>query len=386
MARDSPSEGELPDLFRSSLVATQFFNKYCTAEEVGDSMFTKFNENISNCSYFKVDALTWDNEVDDTLTLMHVNIRSLHKNVDSWHELIVTLHFTLHIIFVSESRIKNQTSANLSLPNYSFVHVASITNSGGVAAYIHQNLDYEICDKQHVLCNAECLWLRTRHSLIYRHPESSTAQDFINDLAQCLDSMNKSGEIYYILGDINIDINPSSKDLPSFTKDYTTMLLSNGAISLVTKPTRVTDKTWPHIIDQIVTTDFKHQISPGIVDYCDISDHYPIFCKIVTPPIVKKAKQPIVLYRDKSKLDIDLFNFDLSVALQEYFSSLSPISSENYNSIFNGFVQVVSSTINEHTSLKKYSRQQRKLIRKPWITKGILISIRKKNPCLNLVL
>ena len=137
MARDSFSEGEYPDLFRSSLAATQFFNKYCTAEEVSDSMFTKFNENISDCNYFKVDAFTWDNAIDDTLILLHVNIRSLHKNFDSLHELIVSLHFTPHIIFVSEARIKNQTLANLFLPKYSFVHVNSITNSGGVAAYIH---------------------------------------------------------------------------------------------------------------------------------------------------------------------------------------------------------------------------------------------------------
>ena len=163
--------------------------------------------------------------------------------------------------------------------------------------------------------------------------------------------MNKSGEIYNILGGINIDINPSSKNLSSFAKDYTTMLLSNGAISLITKPTRVTDKT-ATIIDHIVTNDFKHQISPGILDYCDISDHYPIICKIGAPPVVKKAKEPIVLYRDNSKLDINLFNFHLSVALQEYFSSLSPISSENYNSIFNGFVQAVSSTIDKHAPLK----------------------------------
>ena len=53
MARDSPSEGEHPDLFRSSLAATQFFNKYCTAEEVSNSMFTKFNENISDHNLFQ---------------------------------------------------------------------------------------------------------------------------------------------------------------------------------------------------------------------------------------------------------------------------------------------------------------------------------------------
>ena len=66
-------------------------------------------------------------------------------------------------------------------------------------------------------------------------------------------------------------------------------------------------------------------VSPGILDHCDISDHYSIFCEIGAPPVVRKANELIVLSCDKSKLDIDLFIFDLSVALQEYFSSLSPI-------------------------------------------------------------
>ena len=65
------------------------------------------------------------------------------------------------------------------------------------------------------------------------------------------------------------------------------MLLSNDAISLVTKPTRVANKT-ATIIDHIVTNDFKHQISPEILDYCDISDHYPTICKIDAPQLSKK--------------------------------------------------------------------------------------------------
>ena len=75
----------------------------------------------------------------------------------------------------------------------------------------------------------------------------------------------------HILGDINIDINPSSKNLSSFARYYTTMLLRNGAISLVTIPTRLTDKT-ATIIYHIATNDFKHQESLKFViaPYLDI--------------------------------------------------------------------------------------------------------------------
>ena len=35
--------------------------------------------------------------------------------------------------------------------------------------------------------------------------------------------------------------------------------------------------------------------------------------------------------------------------------------------------------IDKHALLKRLSRKQQKLVKKPWITKGILTSIRKKN-------
>ena len=83
-------------------------------------------------------------------------------------------------------------------------------------------------------------------------------------------------------------------------------------------------------------------------------------------------------YRNKSKFDTELFGQDLNFSLQRFFLGLPPLTDENFNSIFNGFVKIVSQTINKHAALKSCSCQQRRLPKKPWITKGILISIRKK--------
>ena len=46
--------------------------------------------------------------------------------------------------------------------------------------------------------------------------------------------------------------------------------------------------------------------------------------------------------------------------------------------LFSNFIELVSAAINTHAPLTKASRKKRKLMNKPWITKGILVSIRRK--------
>ena len=42
------------------------------------------------------------------------------------------------------------------------------------------------------------------------------------------------------------------------------------------------------------------------------------------------------------------------------------------------FVNIISKTIDKHAPLDRMSRKRRKLAGKPWITKGVLTSIRKE--------
>ena len=56
-----------------------------------------------------------------------------------------------------------------------------------------------------------------------------------------------------------------------------------------------------------------------------------------------------------------------------------PLTRENFDAVFDQFVETIAGTIDRHAPQKRLSRKQAKLARKPWITKGILISIKKKN-------
>ena len=59
---------------------------------------------------------------------------------------------------------------------------------------------------------------------------------------------------------------------------YINSILSHGAISLITKPTRISNNL-STIIDHIITNDSKHELQSFIVK-SDLTDHYPIFCVI----------------------------------------------------------------------------------------------------------
>ena len=64
------------------------------------------------------------------------------------------------------------------------------------------------------------------------------------------------------------------------------------------------------------------------------------------------------------------------VELLNYFVDIDITFSNELNEIFTGFVALVHSCITKHAPLEPDSRKRPKLLQKPCLTKGILISIR----------
>ena len=113
--------------------------------------------------------MCWPN--DNNVILLHVNIRSLQKNFDSLCEFIESLTYKPDIICLTQARIKHQPLTNLNLPNYHFTNVSPSSNAGGVAAYISDNLQFNLSAEQYILAGAEFLWItinRTQSSSAFR--------------------------------------------------------------------------------------------------------------------------------------------------------------------------------------------------------------------------
>ena len=213
--------------------------------------------------------------------------------------------------------------------------------------------------------------------VIYRHPKGDV-HDFVSKFNDKLLQINeKYKSKYYILGDININVNPSNSTEKSAS--YLNMISSNGAHMLIDKPTRISGDC-SSIIDHIITNDCSNLIYPCVF-LSDLSDHFPVACFVASNSSNSKSsprKKLAFYYRDIKRFDKDLFATDLCNNLELYFYIDVFESAHDVDLKFSNFVNIVSSCINQHAPLKKASRRKSKLINKPWITKGILISIRRK--------
>ena len=130
---------------------------------------------------------------------------------------------------------------------------------------------------------------------IYRHPSEGINQ-FIRDFSDCQEKLSNEKTLY-ILGDVNINIIATNQLYPNAEK-YLQAITSNGAFSLIAKPTLVTDKS-ATVIDHIITNDVKHIVMP-FVTQSSITDHYAVMCKIGKIQ-TSSNKAPSPLYRNKKK-------------------------------------------------------------------------------------
>ena len=158
--------------------------------------------------------------------------------------------------------------------------------------------------------------------------------------------------------------------------EYVNMLASNGYFPLITLPTRVTAVS-SSIIDHIITNDHKNIIFPGIIK-SDLTDHYPIFCFIDDVVTCSNKTNLKIFRRDFSNFNSSEFCDDLHDALSAFFHQNKELNDYNFNRRFRDFIEIVKSKIDKHAPLKKLTRKQRKLKCKPWITRGILTSIKRK--------
>ena len=112
-----------------------------------------------------------------------------------------------------------------------------------------------------------------------------------------------------------------------------------------------------------------------MVDY-DITDHYPVMA-LVNNELIHKNVQP-EFARSFANFNSDSFNNDLQKRINSLMPKILTILENKVDNIFNEFYLLITSTIDTHAPLKKLSRKQKPLRSKPWITKGLLISIKKK--------
>ena len=154
------------------------------------------------------------------------------------------------------------------------------------------------------------------------------------------------------------------------TSKFLDLNIEKDLTPCITKPTRVTNRT-ATLIDNILVSNRLHYNYTPYVLVDDLSDHYPTLVVINNIEQCKKDKVKIVKRKmDSNSIETikqDIHNIDWDC-----------IDSMNVNDAFDFFHSTLTNTIDKHCPKQEYSVSYGKIIRDPWVTKGLINSIRRQ--------
>ena len=145
-------------------------------------------------------------------------------------------------------------------------------------------------------------------------------------------------------------------------------MYSNGLYPLITKPTRITEKS-ATLIDNIFTNECQVITKSGVL-ICDVSDHLPVFqiCRYYK----NENNQNFTYKRNLTEDSINNFVNEISnVDWNEVTQELNP------NSAYNVFIDKICKAYNKCCPLKKI-KVKNKVENKPWLTQGLINATKKK--------
>ena len=170
------------------------------------------------------------------------------------------------------------------------------------------------------------------------------------------------------MGDFNVNLmNYQSSNL---TGEFLDGMYSNLLCPLINRPTRITSHTATFI--DILTNNIDADLVNGLI-FSDISDHLPIFSLWFDDYSNVLRDNSVHMFRDKSEKNVR--KFDELITNYDWSRNTCSLSDprEAYTKFSNDYKQF----FDECFPLKRRSGKNRN--RKPWLTNGLLRSIKTKN-------
>ena len=357
-----------------------------------DKVFPTDNSDGSPCitksRYYELDDLkTLMKTVDDEthLSVLNVNARSLVKHYLEFRAVLSELPYLFDVITVEETWLNAILEPLVNMKNYTFItkHKSKRKEGGGLGIYVKNDLDYfrrgdlecpveyqDFFDYMFIEINQGKNKTNAVIGVFYRPPGQNSIDDLSDHINMLLPKLNKENKNVLITGDNNVNLLKCDSHKPS--ANYLDTFLSNGFMPKITVPTRVTHNS-ATLIDHMFLNDTQEYINlhAGTLT-SSMTDHYMNFIFISNFKRVSNPKY--ITYRPFTESNIIKLRNKLNDA------DFSPIyATENPNTSYNLMIDIYKKNLDEIIPLKSARFNKYKHRINPWITKGILTSIKHRD-------
>jgi hypothetical protein len=349
---------------------------------------TLYNESTFSCYYLDETSFCSKFRNNEKFLIMCLNIQSLPAKFNELYQLVANmLYFNCAPDIICLQEIWQIPNKNiLSLPNYfplEYLTRHGSTQGGGVGMYLKDSVQYTVLKGQSLMFDKvyESLFVEVITSnkkkcligSIYRPgnhtnmTQSDQFSQFLEIFSNSLAELVNNYDRIYLYGDFNIDAlkyNSSNQ-----VAEYIDLLFSFGLLQIVTKPTRVSD-TSATLIDHVLTNVCCNNYET--VALCSlISDHFPI-CHFL-PGSSNLNLPKTVEFRDFSDQAINRFKDSI-----QRWDWTHVTGSECAQTSYNNFSSTFSHLYNTYFPLqqKKFNKNFHNI--EPWMTRGLLISRKRK--------
>ena len=314
----------------------------------------------------------------------HTNISSIQHNGDELFDLLADLEFKFDVVAVTETWNPEDKKHKFAAPlmeGYSpYIGLTGQSLKGGCGVYINSDLSYNPRKDLNFKiktdeCEFEALWVEIIFEkqpnrligVVYRHPKKRDSQ-FMENLQIIFNKLKREKKNILILGDFNYDLlNHDKNDEISM---FLQLMMENSFQPCILEPSRIVLGNKPSLVDNIFSNSIEPVISGNL--YQKISDHLPNFA-IFNNVKPKKSKE-YVRKRCTKNFDPVVFQNDLLELILHKIVNI-----DDFTKAYDFSHKMLLNILNKHLPIKILTKKEVELEYKPWITKGILNSVKVKN-------
>lgn len=315
---------------------------------------------------------------NNSLSLFHMNIRSANRNFD---QLIFTLNNCIvdfDVVVLTEAWLTESNGATYSIPGYvTYYGYGNQNKCDGILMFVKDQPGINLVFSKMALRYASGFMLKgqiygkpVEIGAVYRSPARNNKPEiFLETLSDFYEhnSDQSTSTAQILVGDFNINILDNNE---ACLKDlYLNTIHSLGFTNVINKPTRTTNSTKDSCLDHILTKQTKEAHS--YVIRSAVTDHFATVISIDNFFVTSKKTNTRELFK-KTIFDYELFKNEINNFDWEYVSA-----SRDPDFIVSEFTETIQNKLNQCKKTINITSKTNRL--KPWMTAGILTSIRRRD-------